>query len=214
MKKKVIAGIVILAVALGVIAFKPTLAWFIENGPAKKQTVDLGSFDVSLVTPCDIRSSYTDPLDSEKYIAPGENMIYVNDPEDGWTPGAIAVVNKSTILTNLRVKIEYTHISSGGVRTQVVYSDTQQEDFTVVFANTDNWEYENGYWNYRYGGTTGSIDIPAADPTTGETINLINSMGYSDELLPNNIYEDEPVTIIFKVEAKQAEYGTWAQVTP
>lgn len=62
MKKKVIAGIVVLAVAFGVIAFKPTLAWFVDSGSAKTQQIDLSYFDITPVKPFDIRSAYTTPI--------------------------------------------------------------------------------------------------------------------------------------------------------
>ncbi len=231
MKKKVIAGIVVLAVALGVIAFKPTLAWFVNSGSAKTQQIDLSYFDIAPVKPFDIRSAYTTPIPDPipdplpepiKYVGPGENMIYVEDPVGIWKPGPLAVTNKSTILTNLRVYIEYSWwdanlVPAPGLVT-VVYSPTQNADFTVDFADSDNWIFESGYWKYRYGGTTGSIDIPAADPTTGEIIDLINSMGYSYQLDPSdpgnayNNYKDKEVTVKLTVEAKQAEYGDWTQV--
>ena len=226
MKKKVIAGIVVLAVAFGVIAFKPTLAWFVDSGSAKTQQIDLSYFDIAPVKPFDIRSAYTTPIpdpipdplpEPVKYVGPGENMIYVEDPVGIWKPGPLAVINKSTILTNIRVKIEYSFWNGTSLE-DVVYGD-KTDDFSVIFNDPTNWDFAGGYWNYRYGGTTGSIDIPAADSTTGETIDLINSMGYSYQLdpsKPGNAYEnykDKEVTVKLTVEAKQAEYGTWTQVT-
>lgn len=220
MKKKVIAGIVILVVAIGVIAFKPTLAWFVRNGPAQSQDVDLGYFEISLVggTDCEIRPAFIDPNSSppnKEYAAPGENMLFLEKAQDVWEPGPLVVLNKSTILTNLRVKIEYTYITAGGVATQEVYRPTQMTDFVVDFDEPDDWVYDavTGCWNYRYGGTAGTIAIPAAtDLINGETITLINSIGYSAALGRGNIYENKDVTVKLKVEAKQAEYGTWTQV--
>ena len=213
MKKKVIIIITVLTLALGVIVLIPTLAWLTDLGSDKSQAISISNFSYSLIGGCDIRSSYTDPLNANKYVAPGENMIYIESTPGVWVPGTLSVLNKSTIATNLRVRIEYTYVT-GGVPAQVVYSPTQNADFTVDFAVPSDWQYDavTECWNYMPGGSNiAAVDL-VANPS-GITTVLINSMGYSSLLGPGNAYEDKTVTVKFKVEAKQAEYATWQQVT-
>ncbi len=217
MKRKVIITVVVLAVALGVIVLFPSVAWISNSGTDKSQTVDISYFDISLIGGCDIRPAYTDVPNSVDYAAPGENMIFIEESQDVWVPGPLTILNKSTILTNIRVRIAYTYITPGGVSTEEVYRPTQNTDFVVDFDEPDDWQYDAATecWNYRYGGTSGTIEVPAAtDLINGDIITLINTLGYSSALGPNNVYEDKPVTVTLKVEAKQAQYGTWAQVTP
>jgi hypothetical protein len=211
MKKKVLALIIIFTVAFGVLVFKPSFAWFLNEGTDKSQAIDISYFDISLVGGCDIRPVYTNELNTE-YVAPGANMIHIEQTEDVWVPGPMTMLNKSTIPTNLRVRIEYSRWN-GTALVPTVYSLTQQTDFSVDFAVPADWSYDAATecWNYLPGGgNVAPVDL-VANPDGLQTV-LINSMGYSDALESGNIYEDELVTVSFKVEAKQAEYATWTQV--
>ena len=214
MKKKVLLVILLLATVLTVLLLYPSLGWFMDSGSEKSQAVDVGYFDIALANGCDIRSAYTDEGTSEKYVAPGENMIYIEQSEDVWRPGPLTIVNKSTIPTSLRVKVEYTFWGPFGFET-VVYSQDHQFDFSVVFREPLDWQYDETteYWNYLPDGN----DIEPVDLSEnpdGVQTALIDSLGYSDTLGPGSIYEDESVSVKLKVEAKQAEYATWIQVMP
>lgn len=216
MKKKVLALIIILAVTLGVIVFNTSTAWFVTGDSDKSQAINISYFNYSLVGGCDIRPAFIDPSieppDNNEFAAPGENMIYVEESPGVWTPGNLAVMNKSNITTNLRVKIEYSWWN-GSALEQVYYGD-QTGDFTVTFAIPADWQYDSGTkcWNYLPGGN----DIPAVDlganPSGIET-DLITFMGYSSAIINLNNYKNLAVTVKLKVEAKQADYAEWTDVS-
>ena len=217
MKKRFPVLIGFLAVVIGVIAVGSSLGWFQidDTGRQKAQLIEYGDMDYTLVGGCDIHPAYIDESSNE-YAAPGENMIYSKNSQDKWVPGPLKVLNKSTITTNLRVKIEYSWWNSDllplpGLVT-VVYSPTQNADFTVDFAVPANWVFDSGtgFWNYLPGGNS----IPAvADPVNGEEITLINSMGYSSAITVGSHYETKNVNVSLKVEAKQADYADWTDVS-
>jgi len=201
-----------LAVVIGVIAVGSSLGWFQidETGRQKSQLIEYGDMDYTLVGGCDIHPAYIDESSNE-YAAPGENMIYVESTPGVWEPGALKSNNKSTITTNLRVKIMYSWWNGASLET-VTYSPTQKADFTVDFAVPANWVYDSGtgFWNYLPGGNS----IPAvADPVNGEEITLINSMGYSSAITVGSHYETKNVNVSLKVEAKQADYADWTDVS-
>lgn len=217
MKKRVLTLFIILTIAFGIIALRYSFAWFPNEGTYKSQAIDLSNFDISLVGGCQIRPVYTnitDPTNPVEYAAPGANMIHIEQSENVWVPGPLTMLNKSTILTNLRVHIEYSWWDGDSLET-VVYTPTQQADFVVDFAVPADWSYDPATlcWDYLPGGAVIAPVDPLVYPLGKQSV-LINSMGYSSALAPGNDYEDLPVDIIFKVEAKQAEYADWIQVSP
>lgn len=224
MKKKFLALIVFLAVALGAIALGSSLGWFPTFGgggddPFKSQVIGYGDMEYTLVGGCDIRTAFTDPdilpPNNNKFVAPGENMIYIQDPpaSGDWVPGVLTINNKSTVATNLRVKIEYSRWDGAALQT-VVYGD-ETDDFTVDFAVLDDWEYNDAtkFWDYSPGDSL-VIDAVALDTFPGGNNILINSMGYSKDILVNSNYETRAVNVSLKIEAKQADYVEWSTVSP
>lgn len=221
MKKKVLALIIILTAAVSLLVLGNSFGWFLTSSGDEQlfraQTIDYGDMDISLVGGCQIRPVYTnmtDPTNPVEYAAPGANMIHIEQSEDVWVPGPLTMLNKSTILTNLRVHIEYSWWDGDSLET-VVYTPTQQADFVVDFAVPADWSYDPATlcWDYLPGGAVIAPVDPLVYPLGKQSV-LINSMGYSSALAPGNDYEDLPVDIIFKVEAKQAEYADWIQVSP
>jgi len=221
MKRKYLGFIIILVVAVAVLAIGNSLGWFMSdagNNPNNAQKIDYGDFDYSLVGGCDIRTSYTDGADV-KYVAPGENMIYYKNTEDKWVNGPLTILNKSTIATNLRVKIVYSRWDSvGSAFVPTNYGDSTA-DFQVKNASGDpigttgdGWSYEpgTGFWNYLPGGKAVQPVNFETDPD-GQNI-IISSIGYSDQLERGNVYENAVVSVKLTVEAKQADYATWNQV--
>ncbi len=219
MKKKVLALIIILTAVVSLLLLGNSFGWFLTSGGDEQlfraQTIDYGDMDISLVGGCQIRPVYTnitDPTNPVEYAAPGANMIHIEQSENVWVPGPLTMLNKSTILTNLRVHIEYSCWNATLNKLELkVYSPSQKTDFSVDFAVATDWVYDAGTecWNYVPGGNP----IPSAtDLVNGDEIVLIKSMGYSAALLPGNKYETLPVTVKLKVEAKQAEYATWQQI--
>jgi len=218
MKKKVILILLFLTAAVSVVVLKPSLAWFFDSGSDKSQLIDIAKFDVALTKPCDIRSAYT--AGSDNYVAPGENMIYIEETENVWVNGSLSVMNKSTITTNIRVKIQYSRLVGENLVT-TTYGDSTN-DFQVKDASgtlitvSPDWDYDvaTKCWLYKPVDDTQrpyDISIPT-DPVSGDEIVLLSSMGYSDQLEQNNTYKNKTVTVALKVEAKQAEYATWTQV--
>ena len=226
MKKKILALIIVLAVTVSVLALGRSLGWFISGGggdPYKAQTIEYGDMEFSLVGGCDIHPAYIDEVESKEYAAPGENMIYVESSTPGvLIPGSLKVLNKSTITTNLRVKIVYSWWNTTTTALEPVFYGDRTDDFEVKNASGmplgtpgDGWTYDSSTkcWNYLPGGNA----IPAvANPAAGEEITLLSSLGYSSAMEDARllIYKNLNVTVKFKVEAKQADYVNWSVVSP
>ena len=219
MNKKVIPVLIILAIAVGIIAYKPTLAWLDKSEFVKSQQVDIGQLKYSFDG--EINAAYIDESTNE-YVIPGANLIQVNG-----LPGILTAYNLSTITTNLRVRIDYTYYNAvSHTLVQAAYGD-QTGDLSVAFAVPANWTYDTvtKCWNYKPAGApSGSpYEIPAyvepvtasgettVAPPVGDTIPLINSLGYSSALTAGNPYEHQNVKITLTVEVKQADYATWTQ---
>jgi len=217
MNKKVIPVLLILAIAVGIIAYKPSLAWLDNSQFAKSQQVNIGQLKYSFDG--EIDAAYIDESSTE-YVLPGANLIYVNG-----VPGSLVAYNLSTITTNLRVRIDYTYYDTGThTLIQAAYGD-QTGDLSVAFAVPANWAYDSATkcWNYKPAGApSGSpYEIPAyiepvtasgettIAPPAGDTIPLINSLGYSSALTAGNPYENQNIHITLTVEVKQADYVDW-----
>lgn len=213
MKKKFLTLIVLFAVVLGIMALGTSLGWFQSGGgdTFKSQLIENGDMEYTLVGGCDIRPAFTGE-DLIDYAAPGENMIYVQNTENEWVPGVLTINNKSTIATNLHVKIEYSWWNGTALET-VVYGD-KTDDFTVDFPL--GWVYNTAtkFWDYSPGGSSVIAPVDLDISANPEGINiLINSMGYSYLLDETSPYVSEEVTVKLKVEAKQADYVEWLSVS-
>ena len=237
MKKKVLPVVIVLATAVGIIAFRFTFAWFRSGGfegNNKSQQVIAGALNYEFTG--EIRGIYEDES-SSVYVAPGENLIFVDDTHQG----PMTALNKSSIATNLRVKIEYTYFeydegTSSFVEHYAPYDDSDT-DLTVTFASPSNWDRDDatGWWYYHVtGAAENDYRIPAVlEPTTqpatesttegstetsaettegapaGESIPIFTFLGYSDTLEKDDGYDDEQVKIKLTVEVKQADYVDW-----
>ncbi len=212
MKKRTTLIIIALLLAVVAVAIAGTVAWMNKQGDDRSQEISIGIFDISLQKPFEIRSGYVSE-GGDNYVGPGENIMYFEDPADVWAADALRVVNKSNIPVSLRVKIEYSRWNGVSMENNIVYSGVSpaDDDFTVAFGVPADWTYDSGYWYYKGG------NIPAVDFNTnpdGETYTLINSLSYNENILPGSDYEEKTVKVKLLVEAKQAEYATWAQVSP
>ena len=210
MRKKKFFLISIAVIATFAIVLSLSLAWFLEKGDDKKQELgDSSYFDMHIVGGLDIRPIFRDESKDIDYIAPGANIAYseIDQVNHIWRQSPIVLYNRSSIETELRIKLDYTYIKENENLALVTYSPTQDADFEIEFFDKNDWEFEDDYWYYRPGGN------PIAP--TGETaaqVELIKSIGYSHELVAGNVYENEEVEVNIIFEAKQAYYGTWTQV--
>ena len=232
MKKKVMPIILVLAIAFGVIAFKPSLAW-LSSSFNKSQKVDIGALSYTFDDTVSLNASYTDGS-SNTFATPGENLLYV-----GTEPGTLKIFNLSTITTNLRIRIDYTYYNTdllplpGFVTIPYGEKPALTDDFDVkdytgeLLGVSSKWSYDAGYWNYvadPLAGAGKTDDIIAyIEPTTlegettltppvGDEIELISSVGYSSLLGNNSPYKDKPVTVKLTVQVKQADYVDWSTI--
>ncbi|GEM_PF-1780418 len=226
MKKKVLAILIVLATAVGIFALRSSFAWLKTGFDSKSQEVIVGKLNYEFTG--EIRGIYENES-STVYVAPGENLIFIDETQQG----PMTAVNKSSIATNLRVKIEYTYYEYDEGTSSFVGQfepyDGSNTDLTVTFASPSNWVYDtdSGCWLYHVtGAPAGDYRIPApleattqpsTEPTSesltqadvGEDIPIFTFLGYSDTLDKDSGYDDKEVKIKLTVEVKQADYVTW-----
>ncbi len=210
MRRKKFFLISVAVVATFGIALGLSLAWYLEKGEDKKQEVgDSSYFYMHIVGGLEIRPLFRDETNNIDYLAPGANIAYseIDTVNHIWRQSPIVLYNRSSIETELRIKLDYTHIDSNKNANLVTYSPTQNEDFEIVFTNPTAWVFEDDYWYYRPGGNP---IAPTGD--VAAQVELIKSIGYSSDLDKGNVYENEEVEVNIIFEAKQAYYGTWTQV--
>ncbi|NLP49035.1 MAG: hypothetical protein GX345_08885 [Clostridiales bacterium] len=217
MKKRKFFLISIAVLATFALVLSMSLAWFSQQGEDKSQKVSGSYFDMYIVGGLDIRPLFHDETQEIDYIAPGANIAYseIDTENEIWRQSPIVLYNHSSVETELRIKLDYTHIDLNKNETLVTYSPTQNEDFEIVFTNPLDWEFENGYWYYRPGGDPMPPSDSAYEPGAPELeVELIESIRYSQDLEAGNIYEGEEVEVNIIFEAKQAYYGTWEDINP
>jgi len=206
MKKKVFTLIIILTAAIAVIAFKPSYAWVSENFN-KSQKVDVGKLDYGFSGSI---------IQSQNIVTPELNLI----------DGTLTAMNKSTITTNIRVKIVYTYYDAGIlVDNTKIYDNSPNQDLQVDFSTANGtWDYipvsvsdpSSGCWLYKPNGA--SLDSPykipvSTDLNNGDSIPLIDFLGYSGiNVNPTDGYEGQHVTIKVTIDAKQADYAEWKTI--
>lgn len=225
MKKRIVSVALILAIGIGILFLQSSVAWQ-TNKFDRPQNMTIGTLLY------DFEGTVEGIYDSgtAQYVAPGANLLFI-----GSQPGALNAYNRSTITTQIRVKVEYTRIYWNGsafVSQFVPYSDSDYvpDDLVVTFAEPALWEYvayvpgnpNTGCWFYKPAvDVAAPYDIPAFvdDPGTpdddaGNIIALISFLGYRGDIedSPSWGYVDSPVSIKLTVEAKQADYVDWATV--
>ena len=199
--------------------FGGTYAW-IRVGHAVTVDTEIGVLNLDFNSSGDFKTENdidTTDSDGDKIIIPGTNLLN----------GTVSCVNHSTIPIEIRVQVTYTknvlNSAGSGVdsTTDLVYSSNDvvysgntgmSDDLTVNLSSGISWSFSNGYWY------SGNIDPPKnattdttlnpEDETTGATLNLIDSIYYSDA--HQNAYSGRTVTVKFVIQARQSAHMEWS----
>ncbi len=206
MTKRLILFVASLAVILGLMTSGSSFAWFVSSN-YKNQSIT-----VSLVS--NILTANLSDLKApdNTIIIQGDNLVSL----DGQS-AMLQLENQSTTETQLRLKVEYTSYSSGKGE-QVVYSDSEDDDITVKFAD-GSWAKNINvagicYFYYMGGGYyEESVDnlgsVPSISPEVSK-IPAISEISYNNDV-PYS-YSGQSVNVKVTFEYKQAENITWTEI--
>lgn len=182
-KKIIILGAVVLLLLVGLVG--TTLAWLTDT---KEANINFVMGDVNYECSFNIADN--------QVVVPGQPLI--ND-------GEIKIVNKSTVPTNVRVKI---------LVTEKDQTDELNDIVTISFLGNSNWVKDDtdGYWYYKGKPTDltdRSADVSvASDKTNGDEL-IFNANISFDGAKVGNSYSGKTYTIKVIIEGKQAEYVLW-----
>lgn len=193
MNKKIVLSIISIF-ALVLLLFTTTYAWLTSTGK-KENTYTIGkvsyTFNGSFVT-----------KGNTEYIVPGEPLVGTN----------FSIENASTVASNCRVKVE---LSLNGTacplttNTGLVFTDAS--NYFLVTTGSATWVLDNGY--FYYGGTSetgnGKINANATIPEPAQ--NIFTSIKLNGATV-GNTFATNAVSIKITLQAKQADYVTWADL--
>ena len=202
MKKKNLLLVILLLVVVAV-ASTATFAWLTDTGSAEAISYTVG--DVSY----EITKS---EAPTGTYVVPGQSL------------GKVVIVNKSNVLTNIRVQLGVT-VTGAAANANTDWSVGLNKDSDEVLLTqpasskwylTDDLNATGDVNQYYYYGTVtdGKFteeDIAVAD-AIGTTLNdLIESLVLNGALVGND-YSGATVTITVTFYAKQAEHVEWSEM--
>lgn len=126
----------------------------------------------------------------EQLVVPGENLVL--------TP--LALTNQSSILTELRMKIEVTSTVTGSLALDDIFIHDLSSDWVLEV---------DGFYYYR-GLDTDQTEIGKYKILTSTTSIAIISNLELDGYVIRNEHEGETITVKITFQAKQADYVNWA----
>lgn len=182
LKKKIIllSGAIVVLLA-GLVA--TTLAWLTDT---KTSSINFVMGDVNYE--CQFN------INSDSIVVPGQPLFNAD---------AITITNKSTVATNVRVKIAVTEKDKTDLITDIV---------EITFDENSDWVNDGDYWYYKGKPTSltdDSANISAVtDPSVGDVLNFNVNMTFDGSKVGND-YSGKSYTITIVVEGKQAEYVLW-----
>lgn len=187
--------LVVLLLVVVAVATASTYAWLTDTGSADAISYTVG--DVSYTIEKTNAPAGT-------YVVPGQSL------------GKVVIVNKSNVLTNIRVKLGVTVTGAAtGANTDWSVGNAAATDEVLLTQPTGSkWVLSGDY--FYYGGvgsaaTEGDEDIAIA-AANGTTLDeLIKSLVLNGALVGND-YSGATVTITVTFEAKQAEYVDWSSM--
>jgi hypothetical protein len=237
MKKRVLCIVLSLSFLACLAAVKGTFAWISFTDEIKTHMLDIGRLQYDVIG--ELNSNYHN-AQGKALIVPGDNLIVVPVEEESTTGGVttgapsvhyqhspLILKNYSTIDTQVRLKIEYTYYETAAqtVPSSAVYQGLSSEKLQVNFPSemTCTYNSTDGYW---YCSTENGV-IPAVvseeeTGSTGETttssqldyedIELIESVFYKGTEY-DKTYEGKEVSVTITLQAKQAYYVDWEDIT-
>ena len=187
-RSKLIVLIVSLVVVLSAATYGITSAWLTDTAN-KTETFTMG--DVSYTLNGALIAN-TNP------IVPGQNLV-------GTT---FSVTNASTVVSQLRIKIEYSTVASGGaVTTGVVYTGAAGGNGIVTDINTvpGTWTYSSDFW---YLGSTADTTMAVSTATS----TMFTTLSYNGALTGNDYQAATGLVITITFQAKQDQYVEWTDM--
>ena len=175
-KKKFIAILALLFLAIAALTANLIVAWLTDTAQTGPTKFQLG--DVEFTWDGEVR---------QDLVVPGENIVATD----------YTLVNKSTIRTELRFKIE-------------IYSEYLDDDGSdyVILTIDDGWVLEDdGFYYYRGSDTVVEEDKYKILPET-ETITVITGIELDGSKVGND-FSSSSFTITLVFEAKQSDYVDW-----
>jgi hypothetical protein len=175
-KKKFIAILALLFLAIAALTANLIVAWLTDTAQTGPTKFQLGHVEFTW-----------DGEVSQDLVVPGENIVATD----------YTLVNKSTIRTELRFKIE-------------IYSEYLDDDGSdyVILTIDDGWVLEtDGFYYYRGSDTVVDEDKYKILPET-ETITVITGIELDGSKVGND-FSSSSFTITLVFEAKQSDYVDW-----
>lgn len=241
MKKRVLCIALSLSLLACLVAVKGTFAWISFEDETKSHMLDIGRLKYDLIG--ELNSNYHNASGKALIVPGDNLIVVpvVEEEEESSTSGEttqapsvryqkspLILKNFSTIDTQVRLKIEYTYYNSTvqEIPSEAIYQGAASEKLEVIFGDTLNYTYEStdGYWYI----STQSDIIPAVgseeetgtttDETTTseqndyENIVLIESIHYKGSEY-DKTYEGKEVSVTITLQAKQAYYVDWEDIT-
>ncbi len=217
MKSKIICLVLSLVFFAGVFSVNGTYAWFIDYGSLGEGANSLHNF----------KSGDIDYVISGGFKTLGENERI--QPEMELLESPLVLTNRSSVDTQLRVKVFYTYFISVPESVEVegaVDGYLKIDNYSTVGTNApfdvkidgSCWAmHEREYDDCFYYETAQTDVIPAMadDAQTPQQIPLFTSMKYSgkNSIIPTTAFKDDnvfKVTLVF--QAKQANYVEWKDI--
>lgn len=227
MKNKIICLVLSAVMLVGLAGANGAYAWFTLSsggslgGAGGKHSIATGN--VGYV----ITGGFSQAFDGGT-IVPEEELLASFDSElnaaeiakvSSYPDCKMFLENTSAIDTQLRIKIVYGYgVDAEGNVVEAVFDNSETSPLTVEFADSEHWEYYNGYMYYGvYDEDKKSSDvIPAFDVTqdgaTPEVIPLFNSIRYSGENTESSEISGKVLTVKVIFEARQSEFVDWEAV--
>lgn len=197
MKNKKNLLLVILLLVVVAVASASTFAWLTDTDTAGSIDYTVGevSYEISKLNA------------AESAIVPGQVL------------GSVSIINKSNVLTNLRISLSVTvsGVAEGVNKNWSVGADAENDEILLKSAiDTSIWVFDSTTNYYYYGQvgsatTTGAEDIAVAEEEGTQLTALLDTMTLNGGLIGNE-YAGATITVVVTFEAKQADYVEWSEM--
>ncbi len=188
MKKKLTIVLVLLAVVLLAGIVGTTYAWLTDQ-KAATNTYTIG----------DVTYDVTFGATSDGVVVPGQPLFDAT---------GFVITNKSNVASNIRVKYSVSEVGVNGA----VACGTNAATDVILLTLATGWVLDGEY--VYYGTEAAPTIIPAATNTTegvALTADPLSGMAFNGAIV-GNTFSGKVYTVAITVQAKQADYVTWADL--
>ena len=204
--KRILCLVLSLTAAVGLMLVRDSAAWFnTQTGSALGQELTIQKMNFTFRGELNSYLEYPESGGgSSAFIISDKNLI------DGYTENnthyaKLSGRNFSTIATEVRFKILYTHPSTGVL--------TEYSGSGDLLSAVSSWSFDNSTHYFSHSFTTA-----ASDTTNGDSFDLLTSLSFSDAALDAaGITSFRPSgsgagKIIVAIQARQADNMIWADI--